>query len=82
MNWKNINVEKIQTYTGNNKSYHDWIDLTKDIVRDVYWELSELFLILFLGRYKENKYKIRPPGTMHQARWMPEAICTKILLPT
>ena len=30
--------------------------------------------IIFLGGEKEKKLKIRPPGVMHQARWMARAI--------
>jgi hypothetical protein len=42
-------------------------------VRDDYRELIELSL-KYLGGDHENKLKIRPPGAMHQARWMARAI--------
>ena len=48
-------------------------ELQKKIVRDDYRELIELSII-FLGGDKEKKLKIRPSGTMHQARWMARAI--------
>ena len=48
-------------------------ELQKKIVRDNYRELIELSII-FLGGDKEKKLKIRPPGAMHQARWMARAI--------
>lgn len=48
-------------------------ELTKDIVRDDYRELIELSVI-FLGGDKDRKFKIRPPGAIHQARWMARAI--------
>lgn len=55
-------------------------ELQKSIVRDDYRELIELSII-FLGGDSEKKIKIRPPGAMHQARWMARAIyCLKICL--
>lgn len=42
-------------------------------MRDAYREMVELSLI-YLGGDSENKLKIRPPGAMHQARWMARAI--------
>ena len=48
-------------------------ELQKNIVTDDYRELIELSII-FLGGDKEKKLKIRPPGAMHQARWMALAI--------
>ena len=42
-------------------------------MRDDYRELIELSII-FLGEDKDKKLKIRPPGAMHQARWMARAI--------
>ena len=42
-------------------------ELQKNIVRDDYILLIELSII-FLGRDKGKKMKIRPPGAMHQAR--------------
>ena len=48
-------------------------ELQKKIVRDDYHELNELSII-FLGGDKEKKLKIRPPGAMHQVRWMAQAI--------
>ena len=48
-------------------------ELLKNIVRDDYRELIDLSVI-FLGGDEEKKLKIRPPGAMHQARWMARAI--------
>ena len=42
-------------------------------MRDDQLELIELSIIFFRGD-KEKKLKIRPPGAMHQARWMARAI--------
>lgn len=82
-NWKNINVEKIQSHKETLLRLNDSkidelleyyrIELTKEIVRDDYRELIEL-CIIFLGGDIDNKFKIRPPGAMHQARWMARAI--------
>lgn len=48
--------------------------------RDDYKELLELSII-FLNGNLDNKFKIRPPGAMHQARWMSRAIyCFKIYI--
>lgn len=48
-------------------------ELDKSIVRDDYRELVELSVI-FLGGDNDKRYKIKPPGAMHQARWMARAI--------
>ena len=48
-------------------------ELQKKYARDDYRELIELSII-FLGRDKEKKPKIRPFGAIHQARWMARAI--------
>ena len=48
-------------------------ELQKKIVRDDYHELIKLSII-FLGGDKDKKLKIRPPGAMHEARWMARAI--------
>lgn len=82
-NWKNIDPEKIQSCTEKlsciNDSEIDQLiafyrtELTKEIARDDYRELIELSII-FLGGDAEKKFKIRPPGAMHQARWMARAI--------
>lgn len=82
-NWKNINVEKIQSHKEillrlNDSKIDELLEyyrteLTKEIVRDDYRELIEL-CIIFLGGDTVNKFKIRPPGAMHQARWMARAI--------
>lgn len=82
-NWKNVNPEKIQSYTEKlsvlNVSEIDKLlefyrlELTKKIFRDDYRELIELSII-FLGGDTEHKFKIRPPGAMHHARWMARAI--------
>lgn len=47
--------------------------MQKNIIRDDYQKLIKLS-ILFLRGDKERKIKIRPPGEMHQARWMVRAI--------
>lgn len=89
-NWKNVDPKKIQSYTEKlsclnvseiNKLLQFYrSELTKDIVRGDYRELIELSII-FLGGDTENKFKIRPPGAMHQARWMARAIYSlKIIL--
>lgn len=83
-NWKNINATAIETCTDFVKKYfreteiNELIDyykkeLLKSIIRDDYRELIEL-CIVFLGGDNEKKFKIRPPGAMHQARWMARAI--------
>lgn len=82
-NWKNIDPEKIQSCTEKlsyfNVSEIDKLlefyrtELTKEIARDDYRELIELSII-FLGGDSEKKFKIRPPGAMHQARWMARAL--------
>lgn len=82
-NWKNINLEKIQSYKETlsrlNVSEIDELleyyrtELTKEIIRDDYRELIELSII-FLGGDTDNKLKVRPPGAMHHARWMARAI--------
>jgi len=48
-------------------------ELDKGFVRDDYRELVEL-CVIFLGGDTEEKLKLRPPGAMHQARWMARAI--------
>ncbi|GBP39614.1 hypothetical protein EVAR_26697_1 [Eumeta japonica] len=50
-----------------------WTELTNEIVKDDYSELIEVSII-FLGGDTEKKYKIRPPGAIHQAQWMARAI--------
>lgn len=83
-NWKNINPAAIETCTDIVKQHFSDVtieelltfynqELQKTIVRDDYRELVELS-ITFLGGDKEKKIKIRPPGAMHQARWMARAI--------
>lgn len=82
-NWKNVDADKIQICTEKlsclNVSEIDKLlefyrfELTKEIARDDYRELIELSII-FLGGDTEKKFKIRPPGAMHQARWMARAI--------
>ncbi|GBP84362.1 hypothetical protein EVAR_99261_1 [Eumeta japonica] len=82
-NWKNIDLKKIQSpaemlsclnvSTNEKLLEFYWIELTKEIVRDDYRELIELSIIFLVGD-TERKYKIRPPGAMHQARWMVKAI--------
>ncbi|GBN67135.1 hypothetical protein AVEN_267117-1 [Araneus ventricosus] len=48
-------------------------ELKNVMVRDDYRELIELSSV-FLGGDAENKFKIRPPGAIPQARWMARAI--------
>lgn len=85
-NWKNIDPSAIEINTDFIKQYFsDTIvqgllefynqELQKSIVRDDYRELIELSIV-FLGGDIEKKIKIRPPGAMHQARWMARAIYT------
>ncbi|CAH1647379.1 unnamed protein product [Spodoptera littoralis] len=85
-NWKNIDPEKIQNPTeiisclnvSEVKSLLEFYrtELTKNIVRDDYRYRDELIelSIIFLGGDTEKKFKIRPPGAMHQARWMARAL--------
>lgn len=83
-NWKTINPAAIETYTDIvtqhfcNTTIEELLtfynqELQKTIVRDDYRELIELSII-FLGGDNEKKINIRPPGAMHQARWMARAI--------
>jgi hypothetical protein len=83
-NWKNVNPDDFQMCTDFVKNHLNdtqrnelinfyWNELKKQIVRDDYRQLIELSLI-YLGGDHENKLKIRPPGAMHQARWMARAI--------
>lgn len=83
-NWKNINPSAIESCTDfvrqhlceaniNELVMFFHSELAKSFVRDDYRELIEL-AIIFLGGDNENKIKIRPPGAMHQARWMARAI--------
>lgn len=83
-NWKNIDPNAIEICTDFVKQSlcHETIhglvtffynELQKSIIRDDYRELIEL-AIIFLGGDSNNKIKIRPPGAMHQARWMARAI--------
>ncbi|GBP41266.1 hypothetical protein EVAR_32992_1 [Eumeta japonica] len=48
-------------------------ELEKPFIRDDYCELVELCFV-FIGGDTENKLKLRPPGALHQARWMARAI--------
>lgn len=83
-NWKNVDTNRIQVYRENVEIYfttHEieallkfyYAELTKKIIRDDYRELIELSVI-FLNGDPDRKLKIRPPGAMHQARWMARAI--------
>lgn len=83
-NWKNINPSAIEPCTDFVQQHlceaiiNELVtffnnELAKAIVRDDYRELIEL-AIIFLGGDDENKIKIRPPGAIHQARWMARAI--------
>ena len=69
-NWKNVDPEKIQSYI----EKLSCLNVSEiEIARDDYRELIELSII-FLGGDTEKKFKIRPPGAMHQARCMARAI--------
>lgn len=83
-NWKSFNLSTIETCSDFiKKHFYDAIisellafyvkELQSSIVRDDYRELIELSII-FLGGDEEKQFKIRPPGAMHQARWMARAI--------
>lgn len=47
--------------------------LKKTFIREDYRELIEL-CVVFLNGDPEKKIKIKPPGALHQARWMARAI--------
>lgn len=83
-NWKNIDSSKIELPLNFVKERVAETDiqalllfykaeLDKGFVRDDYRELVEL-CVIFLGGDTEEKLKLRPPGAMHQARWMARAI--------
>lgn len=83
-NWKHINTKKVQLYRDKLSTYiadseiEDLLafykaKLTDETLRKDYRELVELSII-FLGGDAENKLKIRPPGAMHQARWIARAL--------
>lgn len=83
-NWKNIDSSTVQTCSETIRKHfrettiNELLDfysaeLQKTIVRDDYRELIELS-VMFLGGNKNRELKIRPPGAMHQARWMARAI--------
>lgn len=82
--WKNIDTNNFQTgadIVKENFNDHEiteilsfyFEELRKPIVRNDYRELTELSII-FLGGDVDKQLKIRPPGAMHQARWMARAI--------
>jgi len=83
-NWKNIDSNKIELCLDFVKEYVAETNITslimfykaeleKSFIRDDYRELVEL-CVVFLGGDTNKKIKIRPPGAMHQARWMARAI--------
>ncbi|GBM56782.1 hypothetical protein AVEN_67629-1 [Araneus ventricosus] len=83
-NWKTIDLAKIQLYRETVELFrtiHELenlldfylVELKNVMVRDDYRELIELSVV-FLGGDAEQKFKIRLPGPMHQARWMARAI--------
>jgi hypothetical protein len=89
-NWKNIDPTKIQCYRQTVELFRTvpevdnlidfyYAELKNVMVREDYRELIELSII-FLGGDAEKKFKIRPPGAMHQARWMARAIYSLKLL--
>lgn len=83
-NWKNINTNKIdlcldfvnervsETQVTSLLLYYK-TKLNNTFIRGDYRELVEL-CVVFLGGDLEQKIKIKPPGAMHQARWMARAI--------
>ncbi|GBM78518.1 hypothetical protein AVEN_199419-1 [Araneus ventricosus] len=83
-NWKNIYPTKIQCYRETVELFRTvtelenlldfyGAELKNFMVRDDYRELIELSFV-FLGGDAEKKIKIKPPGAMHQARWMAREI--------
>ncbi|XP_074108448.1 uncharacterized protein LOC141533454 [Cotesia typhae] len=83
-NWKNINTDNIESPLNFVEAHIAKTNITslltfykteleKSFVRDDYRELVEL-CVVFLGGDTENKLKLRPPGALHQARWMARAI--------
>ncbi|GBN78470.1 hypothetical protein AVEN_136430-1 [Araneus ventricosus] len=83
-NWKNIYPTKIQCYRETVELFRTVTELENLLdfyvaelksfmVRDDYQELIELSFV-FLGGDAEKKIKIKPPGAMHQARWMAREI--------
>lgn len=69
--WKSVDPDKIQYYREEIGNLLDFYrtELGKKATRDDYRELIELS-VTYSGGDPERKYKIRPPGAMHQARWM------------
>lgn len=91
-NWNKIDVRNITSGIDDLECGTVLEDVRNDILhfcrdmlqnkcyRDDYKELLELS-ITFLNGNLDNKFKIRPPGAMHQARWMSRAIyCLKIYI--
>lgn len=83
-NWVNINSNNIDVCLDFVKEHVSETKITtlllfykaklnKAFIREDYRELVEL-CIVFLGGDTEKKIKIKPPGAMHQARWMARAI--------
>ncbi|GBP51731.1 hypothetical protein EVAR_96283_1 [Eumeta japonica] len=83
-NWKNINTDNIEPPLNFVKAHIAETKITslltfykteleKPFIRNDYRELVEL-CVVFLGGDTENKLKLRPPGALHQARWMARAI--------
>ncbi|GBM36517.1 hypothetical protein AVEN_11106-1 [Araneus ventricosus] len=71
-NWKNIELFRTVTELENLLDFYG-AELKNVMVRDDYEKLIALS-IAFLGGDAEKKIKIRPPGAMHQARWLAQAI--------
>ncbi|XP_029346464.1 uncharacterized protein LOC115034269 [Acyrthosiphon pisum] len=91
-NWNKIDITNITSGIDDLECCTALEDVRNDILhfcramlqnkcyRDDYKELLELS-ITFLNGDLDNKFKIRPPGAMHQARWMSRAIyCLKIYI--
>ena len=91
-NWNNINNTNYESGMEDSECYSTLKDVKEEILnfaqyqlqnehfRHDYNELLEL-VIIFLNGDLERRFKIHPPGAMHQARWMSRAIyCLKIYI--
>jgi len=91
-NWNNVNNTNYMSGMEDSECCTALEDVKEEILNFVqcklqnkhfrhdYNELLEL-VVIFLNGNLERKFKICPPGAMHQARWMSRAIyCLKIYL--
>ncbi|KAG8179351.1 hypothetical protein JTE90_007623 [Oedothorax gibbosus] len=80
-NWKIFDQNKIESFKEIVAVYFESAEiesllhfykskLKEKIVRDDYRELIELSILFWGGDLNRKGLKIRPPGAMHQARWM------------